>query len=62
MTTMGVFALEVTAMAEPKCPCEVCLARKYMAIAFDMHVWGDDCPYVCKPYEEWSRRAGDGNE
>ena len=48
-------------MAEQKCPCEVCSARKYMAIAFDMHVWGDDCPYVCKLYEKWKRNAGDGN-
>lgn len=48
-------------MAEQeRCPCEVCAARKYMAITFDMHVWGEDCPYVCRKYELWKRRKSDG--
>ena len=45
-------------MPEP-CPCESCLIRKGMAQAFDMHIWGDDCPYQCVAYEAWSHRAGE---
>jgi len=43
-------------MAELKpCPCETCEVRKGYARAFDMHIWGDDCPYVCEKFEEWNR-------
>ena len=28
--------------------CKDCPRRKYYAKAFDMHFWGEDCPYVCE--------------
>lgn len=43
------------------CPCEACLVRKYMAHAYDAHIWGEDCPYVCKQYDAWSR-VGEGEK
>lgn len=42
-------------MAEKKFPpCEKCQYRKAMAKAFDVHIWGEDCP-------EWEKceRKGD---
>lgn len=43
-------------MAEKKLqPCEKCQYRKAMAKAFDVHIWGEDCP-------EWEKcKGGDDN-
>lgn len=30
-------------------PCYNCLFRKMLAIAFDRHVWGKDCPKCGEP-------------
>lgn len=35
------------------CPCKECLLRLRVARAFDIHFWGDDCPWECVDYEEW---------
>ena len=40
-------------------PCENCVLRKGFAIAFDMHFWGEGCPYKCDEYDDWNRRAGE---
>ena len=41
-------------MSELKpCPCNDCPTRKAYAKLFDMHIWGEDCPYVCEKYDEW---------
>ena len=29
-------------------PCEKCKVRKGYARRFNIHFWGDDCPYECK--------------
>ena len=34
-------------------PCKYCPTRKTLAKIFDIHVWGEDCPYVCEEYDEW---------
>lgn len=39
------------------CPCNDCVVRKRFAICFDMHFWGDDCPYECDAFEAWNRRV-----
>ena len=39
------------------CPCNDCPTRKTYAKLFDVHIWGEDCPYVCEKYDEWKRRA-----
>lgn len=39
------------------CPCKECKARKTLAKMYDMHVWGEDCPYDCRRYGEWKNRA-----
>lgn len=44
-------------MAEPKLyPCEKCQYRRVMAKAFDVHIWGEECPVANDPgvcrYEE----------
>ena len=43
------------------CPCKKCEQRAALSIMFDVHIWGDDCPYVCYEYNEWerSRRVGE---
>ena len=40
------------------CPCKDCVVRVRFAIGFDMHFWGDDCPYKCDTYETWKHHAG----
>jgi len=30
------------------CPCEICQYRIFLARAFDIHIWGDDCFYECE--------------
>ena len=39
-----------------KRPCVNCDTRKTYARLFDIHIMGEDCPYVCKKYEEWKKR------
>lgn len=34
-------------------PCKDCKIRKDFARKFDIHIWGDDCFYVCEKYEHW---------
>lgn len=41
------------------CPCKTCQLRQYFAHAFDMHFWGEDCPYQCDAYDNWNHRAGE---
>lgn len=36
------------------CPCKDCDTRKTYALLFDVHISGDDCPYVCEKYERWA--------
>lgn len=36
------------------CPCKDCDTRKTYALLFDVHITGDDCPYVCEKYERWA--------
>lgn len=36
---------------EIKDPCVHCPTREMYARQFDMHFYGDDCPYFCKGYE-----------
>lgn len=38
-------------------PCENCDLRKGFAKAFDMHFWGEGCPYKCDEYDDWKCRA-----
>lgn len=50
------------------CPCGKCRTRAEFAQVFDMHIWGDDCPYECEEYENWAwrktvnRRVGEGEK
>ena len=44
------------------CPCKDCIVRGRFAIGLDMHFCGDDCPYKCDAYDNWKRRAGEGEE
>lgn len=45
------------------CPCKDCAARKILARTYDMHIWGEDCPYVCRQYDEWKNNlAARGRE
>jgi hypothetical protein len=30
-----------------------------MARAFDLHIWGDDCPYECEKYKRWREMKED---
>lgn len=34
-------------------PCWNCEIRKYYARRFDLHIWAEDCPYVCERLEKW---------
>ena len=43
-------------MDETKCPCKDCQTRRFYATRFDMHIWGEDCPYICEEYEAWERK------
>ena len=40
-------------------PCQRCQLRQYYAREYDMHFFGEDCPYRCDTYEEWNRRVGE---
>lgn len=39
-------------------PCQNCEARKMLAKRFDIHVFGEDCPYFCIQYEIYTGRWG----
>ena len=41
-----------------RCPCKSCGKRIYIARVFDVHFYGEDCPYVCKAYDEWRENNG----
>ena len=30
------------------------MERKFYA-RLDMHIWGEDCPYICEKYEQWKK-------
>lgn len=34
-------------------PCKTCKTRNLYARAFDMQIWGEDCPYECDEYKQW---------
>ena len=44
------------------CPCKDYIVRGRFAIGLDMHFWGDDCSYKCDAYDNWKRRAEEGEE
>lgn len=35
--------------------CDKCHIRKMYAKRFDLHIWGEDCPYVCPKYDKWKK-------
>lgn len=37
-------------------PCDNCDTRKAYARMFDMHFFGDDCPYQCDTFDKWKRQ------
>ena len=41
------------------CPCESCHTRKTYARLFDIHFFGEDCPYVCEKYDKWKKEQTD---
>lgn len=44
------------------CPCEKCDTRRTYAKCFDIHIWGDDCPYECEEYENWKAKTENVDE
>ena len=36
-------------------PCKNCHDRKWYARRLDIHFWGEDCPYICKEYEQYKK-------
>lgn len=36
--------------------------RKTYAVLFDMHFFGDDCPYECEKYELYLKEGNDYEE
>lgn len=38
------------------CPCKRCQTRRFYASAFDMQIWGEDCPYECEAFEKWKAK------
>lgn len=42
-----------------RCPCEHCKTREFFAKRFDMHFYGEDCPYECEEYERWKEQHDD---
>lgn len=43
-------------------PCVKCPERKFYARRFDMHISGEDCPYVCEKYEKWKTEQKKGDK
>lgn len=40
-------------MSDMECPCKNCSTRQFYAKKFDIHIWGDDCPYECERYNAY---------
>ena len=40
-------------------PCKNCPTRKMYARSFDLHFWGDDCPYECKKHKIYKETLED---
>jgi len=40
---------------EPR-PCVKCDTRRTYAKIFDIHIFGEDCPYICFAYDNWKQR------
>lgn len=40
------------------CPCKSCVIRNEYANVFDMHFWGEDCPWECDDYKTWNCYTG----
>ena len=36
-------------------PCKNCENRQWYAMKFDLHFWGEDCPYECEEYERYKK-------
>lgn len=36
-------------------PCKDCPVRKEYARAFDIHLSGEDCFFVCEEYDNWKK-------
>ena len=34
-------------------PCKNCDIKEWYANRFDMHYYGDNCPYHCKPFDKY---------
>jgi len=47
---------------DKKKPCTKCQIRKWYAKKFDLHFSGEDCPYVCEPYETWKAEQKEGDQ
>lgn len=47
---------------EKKHPCNYCSIQKTYAKDWDIHFFGEDCPYECERYEKWKaeQKEGDG--
>ena len=43
-------------------PCKSCEVRKWYAKRLDLHFIGEDCPYICEPYEEWKKREAEHDD
>ena len=41
-------------MCKIKVPCADCHMRKEYAKYYDVHFWGDDCPYDCERYKKFA--------
>ena len=44
------------------CLCKTCQLRQCFARAFDMHFWGEDCPYQCDMYDDYRCRVGEEDD
>ena len=45
------------------CPCDKCPTRITYAVLFDIHISGEDCPYLCDKWEQYkAERRNDGKE
>ena len=45
-----------------QCPCKTCKRRQYFVRVFDMHFWGEDCPYQCDMYDTYKCHAEEGGK
>ena len=49
-------------MSEPECPCADCDTRRTYALLFDIHIVGEDCPYLCDKYEKYKAERKEQND